>query len=104
MSCCTRCARIDSIGRNRRKRFRQTSPWLPPAKGVAFAGCASGRGGSLAEEQVRRQDVERLELAGDVAEGALQVRERARGELEDEERAPRREHRAGLVQDALAQR
>ena len=42
----------------------------------------------LADEQVRRQHVERLEFAADVAEGPLQVRERARGELEDEERAP----------------
>src|SRR5215831_967957 len=72
-------------------------------------GCAlprpqwSGRHG-LADEQKRRQDVQWLEAASDVAKDALQVAQDARGELVHEKRAAGLEHVVGLLQDALAQR
>src|SRR5438874_4405099 len=62
--------------------------------------CSGGTG--LTDEQMRRQHVERLEPAADVAEDALQVLQHARGELVDEKCAAGFEHIAGLAQYSLA--
>src|SRR5258708_37577932 len=64
--------------------------------------CSGGTG--LTDEQMRRQHVERLEPAADVAEDALQVLQHARGELVDEKCPAGFEHIAGLAQYAFAQR
>src|SRR6185437_8265750 len=55
----------------------------------------------LTEEEVRRQDVERLELAPHVMEDALQVLEYTRRELEDEEGATGCQGLGSVAQDAL---
>src|SRR5579859_2899578 len=56
----------------------------------------------LTDEQVRRQHVERLELAGDDAEDALEVLEHAGRELVDEERRRGRARRASCAGSARA--
>src|SRR5579864_4700493 len=63
----------------------------------------SGRTG-LAEEQVRGQDVERLELAPHVPEETIQIRQHARRELKHEERSAGGQCLAGIAQNRLANR
>src|SRR6185437_15341570 len=81
------------------------APAIQPARSRQRPVGVTGSSGSarLAEEQVCRQHVERLEAALDVMEDTLQVRKHAGGELVHQKGASRGQRAEGLEQNALAQ-
>src|SRR6185295_12321473 len=85
-------------------RRRTANDWKQLALQAQRVGGARGFGdGTRADEEMRRQDVERLECAFDLAEHTAQVGEQPRGELIDEERPARLERGTAGEQDVLAQ-